>query len=364
MKDSVRIAMLQALEMTMKPTGFLTSLAQCPDSNITNSKKVKIDVLKNDRRIAVDVIAGAGGYANSYGRYKTSDYTPPEYNEYGWVYAEDMNRAKAAETEYNSSSFVAQVLKQATPKQVLLYYKIQRAIEKQAADALFTGKIVLINGDVLDFNRNPDHTFIALSSWGVDDDLDVDLERAVSLNKTNGYINSDYALLGSTAMARLLTNNKAQKKLNTRSVKRGDICWPSAKNDGAIYHGRYSTVNYSLDLFTYPQDYTVPKPNELPTGILLPNAGQTVPYIPEDGVFVGSTKARFDLLFAGVPSVGNTNEAARRVLGVTRMPIMRKGKVIPYSMIDTCNEALKVGVKSRPLWVPTQVDAGAAFTLK
>lgn len=363
MKDSVRVAMLKALEMSMRPTGFLTGLAQCPAENVTVSKKLRIDIVKNAQTIAIDVIPGTGGRANSFGRYTTNEYIPPEYNEYDWVYAEDLNNIAAGDTEYVGRNYAAELLKRTTPKQVQLYYKIQRAIEKQAADALFTGKITLINGDVLDFGRNKDHTFVASSSWGPDDDILADFENAVTLNRRNGYVSSDYSILGKTAMERLLKNNKLREYLDIKNITRGDIKWPSKERDGAVYHGRISTVDYVLDLFTYPQDYTVPKADELPTGIILPNAGQTVPYVPEDGVYVGSTQARFDLCFAGVPTIGNANEAVKKALGITRAPVMRRGKAVPYSMIDENNSALKTGVKSRPLWIPTQVDAGAAFTL-
>lgn len=364
MKDSFRIAMLRAFEQTRKPRGFLTGLARCPAENITKAKKLRIDIVKNNQSIAVDVIPGTQGRANNSGKYATNDYTPPAYDEYGFLSAEDLNKVDSGDTEYIERNYTQEALKRMNKKQVEYGYKVTRAIEKQAADALFTGQVVLVDGTVIDYKRDSDHTFTAASAWGVNDDPMLDLEQAVYVNRRDALVTSDYTILGRVALTRFLANKKIIDSLDKKNLTRGDINWPSEQKDGAIFHGRISTAEMTLDIFSYPEQYTMPSASELPDGASVANAGQTSPYVPEDMVYVGSTQARFDLMFAGVPVMNKSSQQFKQMTGFSQQPRIVKGSLVPYALVDTYGEQIKVGIKSRPLWVPTQVDAGSAFQLK
>ena len=364
MKDSFRIAMIKAFELQRKPRGFLTGLAQCPPENITKAKKIRVDIVKHNQSVAIDVIPGTGGRANNSGKYSTTDYTPPAYDEYGFLSAEDLNKVDAGDTEYEQRDYTKEALKRMNNKQVTYGYKITRAIEKQASDALFSGRVALVDGSIIDYKRNADHTYTSASSWGANDDLMVDFEKAVFLNRRDALVTSDYTILGRVALTRFLANKSMQELLDKKNITRGDIQWPSEQKDGAIFHGRISTAEMTLDIFSYPEQYTIPELSELPDGAQIANAGQTVPYVPEDMVFVGSTQARFDLMFAGVPLLNKSSPQFKQITGFSQQPTIAKGSLVPYGLIDTYGEQIKVGVKSRPLWVPTQVDAGSAFQLK
>ena len=364
MKESYRIAQIKGLDMRPAPRRFLTNLAQCPSSNVVKKKSVMVDVRKGNSAIAIDVTPNTGGYANNNGKYATREFTPPAFDEYGWLYADDLNNVGFDQNEYSEVEYNREAFDRMMNIQNNNRDKITRAVEKQAADALFTGQQILADGTIIDYKRNAEHTFTAASSWaGVDDDIYVDFEKAVYLNARDGLVTSDYAILGKTALLRLLANKNLQERGDLKNYKRDEIQFPSSAPDGAIYHGTISTSEMVLSLFSYPEEYLVPTAEELPSGIVIPNMGQLVPYVPEDGVFVGSSQARFDLFYTGVPSLSDSQGSWKSNTGLSKMPTIRKGKYVPYGSVDEENERIKVGMKSRPLWVPTQVDAGSAFTL-
>ncbi len=364
MKESYRIAQIKGLDMRPAPRRFLTHLARCPASNVTKKKAVTVDIRKGNASIAIDVIPGTGGRANNNGKYQTKEFTPPAFDEYGWLYADDLNNVGFDQNEYSDVDYSREAFSRVLDIQNNNRDKITRAVEKQAADALFTGQQVLADGSILDYKRNADHTFVAASSWSdPDDDIYVDFEQAVYLNARDGLVTSDYAILGKTALIRFLANRKLQERGDLKNYKRDQIQFPSSAPDGAIYHGTISTSEMVLDIFSYPEQYLVPTEEELPSGVVIPNMGQMVPFVPEDGVYVGSSKARFDLFFTGVASLEDAKGSWKNNTGLSKMPTIRKGKYVPYGAVDEENERIKVGMKSRPLWVPTQVDAGSAFTL-
>ena len=58
---------------------FLSGFFQSPERNKTRSRKVVIDVKRNEETIAVDVVRGSGGRLNINKRFTTKEYVPPVY---------------------------------------------------------------------------------------------------------------------------------------------------------------------------------------------------------------------------------------------------------------------------------------------
>ena len=100
----IKRTMLEAFKQKAKPTLFLSSWFQTPPKNITNKKKVVIDVKRNEEMIAVDVIRSTGGNLNNSKRFTTKEYEPPMYDEYAVTTADELLDRLPGMTEYATVS--------------------------------------------------------------------------------------------------------------------------------------------------------------------------------------------------------------------------------------------------------------------
>ena len=239
--------------------------------------------------------------------------------------------------------------------------KLDRSVEKQAVDALFLGTITLVNGDTIDFKQKATHqtTSGALgnSVWtNAAGDPDDDLQQLCDLNRKDGKSTSNVAEFGTQALKRYLENAKITAKTNFRRVDNINLRPPRLNSEGAVFHGFISVGDYELEVWTYPQFYTVP------TGFGLANEGTSQPYIPLDKVRVGNKDSRFDLVYAGVEQLVPVETPELSALGINQVPRTMRGKTHIYGAVDVLQENAKFGVKSAPLAIPTDIDSFSILT--
>lgn len=359
MSDLVKNTMLEAFKQKASPTMFLSGFFRTPPRNITRSKKVTIDIKRNDELIAIDVIRGTGGNLNLNKRFTTKEYIPPVYDEYSTINEEELLDRLPGMTEYESPEYMAAVLAKITDDQVENLDKILRSIEKQASDVLFTGTVVLINNDTIDYKQKTTHAFNAATVWSDVDNakpLD-DIQTAAGLNRADGKITSDVLVMGETALQEFLATAQVKDQGAFRIVERLSIKPPVMNDEGAAFHGIVSAGAYKFQLWSYPQLYRVP------VGSGLPNEGDLVPYVPADKVLVTGSNIRLDLVYAGIPSVVNRVAPEMAAMGITGMPVNAMGDFHPYGYTDNDRLNLKAGVRSAPLCIPTQIDGYSIITV-
>lgn len=347
--------MLDAFRQKANPTLFLSSWFRTPPQNITNKKKVVIDVKRNEEMIAVDVIRSTGGNFNNNKRFTTKEYEPPMYNEYASVMPEELLDRLPGMTEYSEIMNAAQLLAIITDDQVELKDKILRAIEWQAANVLFTGTNILINNDTIDFKQKGTHSFNAATSWATAGSADpiADLATALELNRKDGKVNSNIVVFGKQAWNDFLNIDSAKEKFNFRRVNLIDIGPPVFNELGATFHGMITVGSYEVQAWTYPQYYLVP------SGFSLPNQGTLQPYVPTDLVLVipSPELIRMDLVFAGIPDLTNrVDPVFASMFNVTSIPTLRAIDFHPYAFTDDKKLTMEYGVRSAPLCIPTQID--------
>lgn len=350
--------MIEAFKQKANPTLFLSSLFQSPELNKTSSSEIVIDIKRNGEEIAVDVVRGTQGRNNANKRFTTKTYTPPVYDEFAnFNQNERLNRLLGRD-EYSDHD-MAGVIAAITDDQVLLQDKILRAIEKQAADALFNGQIVLINGDTVDFKQKATHQITPGVDWSnAAGDPVGDMKGGALLNRKDGLTTTTDAIFGDTALKLLLNNTKFKELAEFRRVDRVNVRPPMMNDDGAVFHGTLSIGDWVINIWTYPQFYLVP------TGYGLPNEGTKVPYVPTDKVWLGNaTASRFDLMYAGIEKLV-TADPRLESLGISHLPQTMRGDFHTYGAVDFLGENAKYGVKSAPLCVPTDIDSFCVLTVK
>lgn len=343
--------MIEAFRQKKAPTMFLSGLFKTKSNWMFRARKVAIDVKRNEQTIAVDVKRGTGGNLNTNKQFTTKEYEPPVYDEYSSLFEEELNERNIGNTEYNQTEYIADAIARITDDQVVNQENILRSIEKQAADVLLTGTVILINNDTLDYKQKTTHNFTVGTSWSTTSaDAFGDLQTAVDLNTKDGKIDSDMAIFGQGAWQDLLRNDDFQKQANYRRVNLMEIRRPSINTDGAAFHGFITVGAYELQVWTYPQYYLVP------TGYGLANEGTLVPYIPDDKVIVTGMDIDLRLVYGGIPTIVGRKDPRLSAIGLPGIPANIATDFHAYNQLDDKGTCVEAGVRSAPLCIPTQID--------
>jgi len=351
-----RRAMGEVFEQMATPTGFYTGMYQTPETNIVSSKKIVFDIKRNGEEYAVDVVRGTGGRGNINKRFTTKEYEPPVYNEFAWVNQDERLLRVLGRTEYEDNT-EADILAAILQTQLLLNDKIDRSVEKQCVDALFLGTITLVNGDVIDFKQKTSHKISPSTAWSnAAGDPDADIQGACDLNRKDGKGSSNVAEFSPEGLKLYLNNAKVIAKTNFRRIDRIDLRPPRPNSEGANFHGFITVGDYELEVWTYPQFYTVP------TGFGLANEGTAQPYIPANTVRIGRKEARFDLVYAGIEKLVQTTDPQLAAMNIDNLPRTMRGRRHLYGAVDFLKENAKFGVKSAPLAIPTDIDSFSVIT--
>ncbi len=356
MADFLRRSMAPVFKKKALPTMFLSSMFQSPDANKKDTVEVVVDIKRNGERIAIDIVRGAGGRNNVNKRYTTKTYTPPSYNEAGNYNENERLQRALGRTEYDEER-EADILAAITDDQVDLQDTILRAIEKQAADAFFTGTVILINNDTVDFKQKATHQISPAIDWSHADGVPIDdLAGGALLNRKDGQTTTKDFIMGESTWLKLQNNAQFKATAEFRRVDHVNVRPPVMNSDGANFHGTLTIGEYVINLWTYPQFYFVP------TGFGLANEGTLVPYIPTDKGWLGTIGARFDLYFAAITQLVPTDQRLA-AFGFPTAPKPIKGDFHPYAYTDTPGKNLIYGMESAPLCVPTDLDTFSTFTV-
>lgn len=340
------------------PTNFLSSFFR--DNEPTNQCAITMDIIRNDEKIAVDVIPGAGALKSTeLVPYTNKTYTPPEYNEKTLLTAESMLKRLAGHSAYSPMDFAAATAAGIATGQQLQQDKILRAIEVQSRDALVYGNVTLINSESLDFKRKPTHEINATVDWSNPaSDIQGDIAKAGDVIRQDGKVTANTLIFGKDAIKYFMTNLELQKVFNFRRADSVLIKPTRINMAGAKFIGTITVENYDYEMWTYPQFYTVP------LGYAMPNEGESVPYIPDDKVVVMDKDARFDRFWGAIPRYTNGNAEGVQAAGYgSVIPVGSPVRYAPYFLMDEEGTAFTVGVKSRPVSVLTAVDTVAVITI-
>ena len=244
-------------------------------------------------------------------------------------------------------------------RQLILVKKIFRAVELQCRDAIFNGKIILINGDEIDFKQKAALQYSTPLAWtNSTADPFNDFEVLGGRVRQYGVKAIIDAVFGATALSKFLNNAIVKDSAKFERIERMALTSPMRNEEGADYHGTFSAGSYKINVWTYAQYVQVPE------GFGLPNEGDKIPYIPTDKIACLPDKPDFRLYYAGVPTLTNkVSPELRDLTGLGMMPAVERIDFLPYFRVDEDAEAIKIGVKSRPLAIPAGIDQFGIMTV-
>lgn len=165
-------------------------------------------------------------------------------------------------------------------------------------------------------------------------------------------------IAGSVALQKFLNNENVKEAADLKQIERISMNSPMAREEGAKYHGTFSARDYEVNMWSYPQVVGVP------LGFSLPNEGTKVPYIPADKIICLPENPDFRLYYGGNPTLtANVDPELAALTGLTMVPDIVPGEMLPYFHVDYDKESVKVGVRSRPLPVPVGIDEFGVITV-
>lgn len=361
MADLERQVMLELFEQKSPNTMFLSNFFRRDPMWIVDTNEVEMDVIRDNEKISIDVTPFTAGRLNVKKRWTTKKYKPPMHDEYHSYEGKEFLDRLPGVNPYAPANNVAALLGKITDDQASLQKKINRSIEKMASDVFFSGKIVTLSDEEIDFKMKSSHQIDAAAAWGGGSaTIPVDLKNLADILRKDGKITMTDLVFGSSAWENFLKETTQANRFNFRRVEVTDISMPSMldANNGAAFHGIIAVESYQVRCWTYPQFYDVPTDEEVGVDSgTITNAGQTgVAYVPENLVLGIGVGIDLRLVFGGIPHIINRPDPRLEALGIDGIPYAMARDFHPYALLDKKENALLVGVKSRPLTIPAQID--------
>lgn len=354
MANLVKKVMEVAFDKKQKPSMFLANFFKKQQL-----KTIKVEVQGRTVKsiYSVDVKLGTGGRRVDLSQFEKQEFAVPEYNDYSVISEEDMFKVQLGETEYTQQAARAADL--ITDRQEIISDSQRRAEEKQAADALFNGKVVLADGTKIEYNKKATHSIDKSSAkWTTETSNPLtDIKNACKLCVDDGKVGTSTfnLILEDDGLLALLANKQFKAGSNyDEGIKRADISIPEELTPGATFHGRFSAGSFKINLWTYNEKYTIPE------GFNFANEGTEVGYIPQGGGVLLPENPNFRRYYGAVNNVDasngvNVGGAKLNLQEVEQLPYA-------YDVVKGGSAITEAGVKSRPLCVPVDIDTFATFT--
>ncbi len=228
------------------------------------TKRVDIDLVKGDRRMAAFVHPNVGGQVLSRNGYKTESFAAPLVNPYDVTTADQLMERLPGEDLYSGMTPADRAARQLMDDYRRLDDAATRREEWMAAQAILNGAIHVKGKGVdatIDFRFTNKKSLTGTAQWGksaakIRDNLNDWVEEV----RVNGFSNVDMAVLGKAAARALLRDEDICKCLDNRRMILGEIN-PRELPNGVRYLGRLNDP--SIDLYTYSEvfldDWTDPE---------------------------------------------------------------------------------------------------------
>jgi len=296
--------MLAAMVQYPRPTSFLSQMF-VKQRNETNKTHIEIDKVIGNQVVA-GYVARQGG-PNIVGKdgFKTLMHVAPYMYEQIPIKPSDLDIRAAGSTVYaDPTAFYAQRYNQWLGQ---LEDRFLRAEEKQVAEALLTGKVVVEGKGVayeIDFDQDGTHIkdLSATYPWSTTgNSLDQLQDWSAEIEDT-GAPGPDVLIGDPLSMRALIDDDEVQALMDNRRIERGEINPRLIREQRATYLGNLRGVGFDLDLYSYQGKY-----DEMATGTAV-----STPYMTPKWVILGSTAADVRFHYAKIENFKTGDFIGRR----------------------------------------------------
>lgn len=338
--------MPRAFNDKLAPKTFIRSMFK---TVTTSALKLSREVKRYSERIAVDQDRSAEGQLNTAGLRTAKQEIPPFYREffpiselnyYDRVFGTDGN-VRATEVEG--------LIDEVSDMLSILQYKIDRTIEKNCVEAIFSRTVTTDKYGTYDFKKKaasvitPPFVWSNASAKPLDD-----LQKCCKFVRTKGKARGSQfnAIMGETSVQEFFNNAQVKEFGEIRRITTVQLGMPTYMEDtGAVFHGQVAAGEYVVNVWSYPEFYD-------------DGAGNSIPYIGAEQVAVIPMDPGFELNFGGVPSLQKIGIEANAV----KMYVMKAGEfhVRKYDDHRAANTFFEVSSANLP--IPVFVDRVASMS--
>lgn len=315
-------------------------------SKVAKSKYVKVHVMRNGRKVAVDIKRCTDARLNQFQEGKEKIILPPYFREGFDITQCEAYKYAFVRNQFGNNAAVQDLFADAEEKLRLLRNKIKRAVEKMRADVLQTGILTFASQDQIDFGRKADSIKVVAKKWDASDaDIIGDLTTGVEFLRSEGrsYGQEIMAICGSKALGLIIGNAKLLEANDYRRANRLEITMPQAQDKGFTYHGRIAVGDFILNLMSYSDSYE-------------DASGVAIPYVDADKVILIPNDFEGVTAYASVPALFEEASTGAQFIGEFAGEFYQRDYV-DQKVMNWMHE-----VSSAPVVVPVSVDK--IYTLK
>lgn len=304
------------------------------------TKRVDIDLVKGDRRMAAFVHPRIGGTVLKANGYKTESYAPPLVNPCDVTTADQLMDRLPGEDLYSGMTPAQRAAEKLTEEYNRLNDATTRREEWMAVQAIVTGKIPVVGEGVneeIDFGFTNKVTLTGNNQWGksaakVLDNLDDWTDKVL----TEGFANVDMAIMGKSALRAFLADESVMKVLDNRRVEMGLIN-PRDLPNGVKYIGHLNKPN--IDIYTYAEVYLDDWTD--------PANPATNPLVPDNKVILISSTPNFMLAYGACTYIDDASQAW----------VTAQTSRVLRSYVEHRPDRRMIELQAHPLPIPDKIDS-------
>lgn len=336
---------------------FLTNL--CKEVP-TKKAKIKLDQRVIKSICSVNIPQCSGGRFHDLTGYNEVEYKIPKYNDYTALTEDWFLERPFGAVPYGE--IVADAVSEVSKNQGLFSLYQANSKSKQVADGLLNGAITLINGDKIEFNKRETHD-IKVSKKFTDNTAKIldELSLGCQLICEDGMVSTNefHFITNGASTNSIITNDQVQKAAKkTDGIDRVAIGMPVEQTPGVSLSGIVACDGFTVYIWSYKGSFTVPEVEDYKFA----NAGMTEYFIPNDRGILLPKDADLSMFYGGIVTCPNMNSGA--VDGVFKTVEVIEATEYAYSYPKTSggSTTIEYGVKSAPLFVPTNPDGYVSFS--
>lgn len=305
--------------------------------------KIDVDFKKGSRVLAPFVHKKIGGVTVPNSGYTTSTYEPPLIAPNKITTIDDILARSPGESLYNGKTPNQRAVEKMQSDFSELDEMITRREEWMCCQALFTGKIPILDTDgkeiqeEIDFNFTNKTVLKSAENWK--NTTGGKLKQLKAWKKTaqeKGFVNCNICLMGDEALECFLADEEVQKMLDIRSYDIAEIK-PKELPNGATYIGTIRKEN--IDIYGYNALYLDNWTDK--------KKPVNKPLLPTNIVALLSTQARYSMYYG---AIGITDEN-KKIIAVA------EGQRVPEQWVERNPARRFLQLNSAPLSVPHEVDS-------
>ena len=311
-----------------------------------STKKVDIDLVKGDRRMAAFVHPRIGGQVLKANGYKTESYAPPLINPYDVTTAEQLMDRLPGEDLYSGMTPAQRAAQQLMDEYNRLNDAATRREEWMAVQAIVTGSIPVVGpgvNETISFGFTNTVTLTGNNRWGQSAAKVLDnLEDWSDTVLTNGFANVDMCIMGKSALRAFLADADVLKMLDNRRVEMGLIN-PRDLPNGVKYIGHLNKPN--IDIYTYAEVYLDDWTD--------PSTPATLPLVPDNKVILIPSSPNFMLAYGACTYIDDATQNWQTAMTARLL----------RSYVEHHPDRRMIELQAHPLPIPDKVDSWLVATV-